>query len=117
MFVIAARGEPPSWEVGLAIGAIVVLAWVLTLWQYSRVKGSLRALAERLGFTVTPDCRIPSLARSCNNQMFAESMEFGIQGQLRGRTVRFSRYVTGHGKGKQVWVELAVTTPTHSPSL
>jgi hypothetical protein len=97
----------------LVVG-IICVGIVTASRQNSRARKNLTELASRLGIPVNPDLRIPKLERTCNNRVFGLGLggpatELGIQGTVRGRTVRFSRFITGAGKSQQVWAELAVS--------
>jgi hypothetical protein len=117
MSVISASSSSPNWVViGVAavfIGTIAVVRWL----QNSRAQKNLASLANRLGFTITGNGYIPFIQRYCNSQSLTAVLnlgdppdELGIQGQIRGRSVRFSEFVTGSGRIKLNWAELAVAT-------
>ena len=120
MGMLAASNFPIFGLFWVIFGGMFCLSIVSGIVGGGRAKKNLTALAERLGFTVTPNFRIPALERSARTHSSSTititlgakteflSQEFGIQGTVRGRGVRFSKYTTGSGKSSISWVELAV---------
>jgi hypothetical protein len=101
----------------IIVGVTVPVLWVCSA-QITRAKRNMTALADRLGFEVTPNLFIPLIPRSCNkynnNLSSNEPMDTGIEGSVNGRSVRFVKYVTGSGKYGQLWSEIAVSVRADS---
>ncbi len=100
----------------MALILLLIMAFVgIVFVQKLRTKKNLRALAGRLGFSTTPDVRIPGIKRSCKTRIFDGLFnngdlpnEVGITGQLRGKQVRFSVFTTPKARGNNYWMEMAV---------
>jgi hypothetical protein len=111
MSILAAGNQPGPYRFfGIFFGGFILVTGVVSLIIRRGGKKNLMAVAERLGFTVTPKFQISSANRSLSPvfSLGVPRAERGIEGTVRGRAVRISEFVADSGEHEQTWLELAV---------